>query len=75
MTVPTTTPQMHTAAPPDVRPDGVLFAVSFAVFMAIALFGSLLGLPWRSWLPGSEGVPTVHGAVKAAVYTFMSHIL
>jgi light-harvesting complex 1 beta chain len=44
------------------------------VFMAIALAGQLLGWQWRSWLPGAEGVKSLNGGVKAAVYTFMSHL-
>jgi light-harvesting complex 1 beta chain len=45
------------------------------VFLAIALAGQLLGAHWRTWLPGAEGVKSVFGGVKAAVYTFMSHLL
>lgn len=52
----------------------LIFTVSLLVFFAIALAGQLLGLHWRSWLPGAEGVKSLHGGVKAAVYTFMSHI-
>jgi light-harvesting complex 1 beta chain len=52
-----------------------IFAVGFVLFLAIALVGQLLGLSWRSWLPGAEGVKSVTGGVKAAVYTFMSHLL
>lgn len=52
----------------------LIFAVSLLVFFAIALAGQLLGLHWRTWLPGAEGVKSLHGGVKAAVYTFMSHI-
>jgi light-harvesting complex 1 beta chain len=52
----------------------VIFALSFLVFFAIALSGQLLGWQWRSWLPGAEGVKSVFGGVKAAVYTFMSHL-
>ena len=51
-----------------------IFAVGFAVFLAIAVVGQLLGAQWRSWLPGAEGVKSVTGGVKAAVYTFMSHL-
>jgi light-harvesting complex 1 beta chain len=51
-----------------------IFACSFALFMAIALVGQVLGWHWRSWLPGAEGVKSVTGGVKAAVYTFMSHL-
>jgi light-harvesting complex 1 beta chain len=51
-----------------------IFAVGFAVFLAIAVVAQLLGAQWRSWLPGAEGVKSVTGGVKAAVYTFMSHL-
>jgi light-harvesting complex 1 beta chain len=63
------------AARQDIRGFWILFAPSFLVFLAIALFGQLLGLSWRSWLPGAEGVQSLFGGVKAAVYTFMSHLL
>jgi light-harvesting complex 1 beta chain len=58
----------------DVRGWFVIFAISFLVFTVIALFGQLLGWHWRSWLPGAEGVKSVFGGVKAAVYSFMSHL-
>ncbi len=53
----------------------ILFALSFAVFLAIALVGQLSGRSWRSWLPGAEGVSSMFGGVKAAVYTFMAQII
>ncbi len=52
----------------------LLFVSAFVLFLAIALIGVTLGQPWRSWLPGAEGVKSVTGGVKAAVYTFMSHL-
>jgi light-harvesting complex 1 beta chain len=52
----------------------LLFVSAFVLFLAIALIGRTLGQPWRSWLPGAEGVKSVTGGVKAAVYTFMSHL-
>lgn len=52
----------------------LLFVAAFVVFLAVALVGQTLGLQWRSWLPGAEGVKSVTGGVKAAVYTFMSHL-
>ena len=51
-----------------------IFTLGFTVFLAIALFGQLLGWHWRTWLPGAEGVKSTFGGVKAAVYTFMSHL-
>lgn len=52
----------------------LIFTSAFVVFLAIALVGQTLGMQWRSWLPGAEGVKSVTGGVKAAVYTFMSHL-
>ena len=52
----------------------LLFVSAFAMFLAIALVGQTLRMPWRSWLPGAEGDASVTGGVKAAVYTFMSHL-
>jgi light-harvesting complex 1 beta chain len=44
------------------------------VFAAIAGRRADAGWHWRSWLPGAEGVKSMTGGVKAAVYTFMSHL-
>lgn len=60
--------------PGESRSFWVIFALGFAVFLAIALAGQLLGWHWRTWLPGAEGVKSIFGGVKAAVYTFMSHL-
>jgi light-harvesting complex 1 beta chain len=51
-----------------------IFTLSFVLFSAIAVVGQLLGAPWRTWLPGAEGAKSLTGGVKAAVYTFMSHL-
>ncbi len=51
-----------------------IFAVGFLVFALIALVGQVLGWQWRAWLPGAEGVKSMTGGIKAAVYTFMSHL-
>ena len=58
----------------DQRSFWLIFTLGFAVFLAIALAGQLLGWHWRTWLPGAEGVKSLFGGVKAAVYTFMSHL-
>ena len=52
----------------------LIFASAFVVFLAIAFVGQTLGMQWRAWLPGAESVKSVTGGVKAAVYTFMSHL-
>ncbi len=51
-----------------------IFAVSFVLFLAIALVAQMLFLQWRSWFPGAEGGKTLVGDVRAAVYTFMSQL-
>ena len=51
-----------------------IFAVGFVLFAAIAIVAQTLGWNWRSWLPGAEGVKSMTGGVKTAVYTFMSHL-
>jgi light-harvesting complex 1 beta chain len=60
---------------PESRKDLLIFGLSFIVFFVIALAGQTLGRPWREWLPGAEGVGSLFGGVKAAVYTFMSHLI
>ncbi len=51
-----------------------LFVVGFVAFLAIALIARMLAMQWRTWLPGAEGEKSMIGGVRAAVYTFMSHI-
>ena len=51
-----------------------IFIVGFAMFLVIAVLAQVLGWHWRSWLPGAESVKSMTGGVKAAVYTFMSHL-
>jgi light-harvesting complex 1 beta chain len=52
-----------------------IFATGFMLFLVIALVAQAMGWQWRSWLPGAEGAKSLVGGVKAAVYTFMSHLL
>lgn len=51
-----------------------IFATAFLVVLAIALVAQLIAAPWRSWFPGAESEKTLVGGVRAAVYTFMSHL-
>jgi light-harvesting complex 1 beta chain len=67
-------PALTAKAEADHNAPVLLFATAFVLFLAIALVAQSLGQPWRSWLPGAEGVKSVTGGVKAAVYTFMSHL-
>lgn len=66
----------HPPVPVETRSASFLtiFTVAFLVFAAIAMVGQVLGWHWRSWLPGAEGVKSMTGGVKSAVYTFMSHL-
>lgn len=65
---------MVSTGPLDRKIDWLIFGVAFVAFLAIALVGATLGFRWRSWLHGAEGVSSVIGGVKAAVWTFMSQI-
>jgi light-harvesting complex 1 beta chain len=69
----------HSAQPGLLKEDSsafaAIFVVGFALFLVIAVFAQVLGWHWRSWLPGAESVKSMTGGVKAAVYTFMSHLL
>ena len=51
-----------------------IYAVSFVVFLAVAIVVQLLPLQWRTWFPGAEGGQTLIGDVRSAVYTFMSYL-
>ena len=68
----------HGAMPARLRSDTKtfwgIFVVGFAVFLVIALSAQLLTSKWRLWLPGAEGEKSLIHGVKAAVYTFMSHL-
>ena len=53
----------------------LIFVPCFAVLLAVAILGQLVGMHWKGWLPGAENMTNVFSGVKAAVYTFMSHII
>ncbi len=59
----------------DSKSFGIIYAVSFATILAIALVAQKLGWHWRSWLPGAEGAESLNDGVKVAVYNFMSQLL
>jgi light-harvesting complex 1 beta chain len=65
---------VHSMARQDSKTYQSIFACGFLIFLAIALVAQMLGWHWRSWLPGAEGMKSMTGGVKAAVYTFMSHL-
>lgn len=51
-----------------------VFIPCFLVLIAVAMLGQLVGVPWKSWLPGAENMGNVFSGVRSAVYTFMSHL-
>ena len=51
-----------------------MFSLAFVILFVFALASSVLGVQWRSILPGAENAKGLVGGVKAAVYTFMSYI-
>jgi light-harvesting complex 1 beta chain len=53
----------------------LIFAPCFVLVLVVALLGQLAGMHWKDWLPGAEHAHGMLGGVKAAVYTFMSHII
>lgn len=70
--------QRISAVSPTVKTQSVsflaIFGVSFMLFAVVAVCGQVLGWQWRTWLPGAEGVKSMTGGIKAAVYTFMSYL-
>ena len=53
----------------------LIFVPCFVVLLSFAVLAQLVGLRWKSWLPGAENMTNVFAGVKASVYTFMSHII
>ncbi len=53
----------------------LIFVPCFVVLFSCAFAGQLIGMRWKSWLPGAENMPNLISGVKASVYTFMSHII
>lgn len=52
-----------------------IFLLAFGLLFVVVLLAKLVGLHWRELLPGAENAPGMVAGVKAAVYTFMSHII
>lgn len=50
-------------------------AATFLVFLAVAVPAQLLGLRWRSWMPGAEGERSLLGGVRSAAYCAMSQLI
>lgn len=69
-----TNPSLQQLLKNDSKVFSAIFAVGFALFLFIALLAQVGHWQWRSWLPGAESEKSLIGGVKAAVYTFMSHL-
>ncbi len=52
-----------------------IFLLAFGLLFVVVLLAKLVGIHWRELLPGAENAPGMVQGVKAAVYTFMSHII
>jgi light-harvesting complex 1 beta chain len=52
-----------------------IFAISFLVFLLVAVIAQATTCHWRTWLPGAEGEKSLISGVKGAVYTFMSNVI
>ena len=52
-----------------------IFVLAFAVLFFAVVLAKLIGWHWRELLPGAENATSMVQGVKAAVYTFMSHII
>ena len=71
----TTNGSLQTILKNDSKVYLAIFAVSFCVFLLIAMLSQVMTLQWRSWLPGAEAGKSLIGGVKGAVYTFMSNLI
>ncbi|NBS07876.1 MAG: hypothetical protein EBT49_00435 [Betaproteobacteria bacterium] len=52
-----------------------IYLIGFGCLFVAALLAKLVGVQWRDLLPGAEEAKSMSQGVKAAVYTFMSHII
>jgi hypothetical protein len=51
----------------------LIFVPCFVLLLLVASLGLVLGVSWRSWLPGAENMSNIFSGVSAGIYTFMSH--
>ncbi len=56
-------------------PFWMIFAPVFVIFLVASVFASLVGMQWRSLLPGAENSKGFVEGVSSAVYTLMSYII
>jgi light-harvesting complex 1 beta chain len=73
-------PEMFNQSAPSVPRESLvgfllIFAPCYFFLLAVAVLGQLVGIHWRTWLSGAENSQNILSGIKAAVYTFMSHII
>jgi light-harvesting complex 1 beta chain len=52
----------------------LVFVPCFVLLFLVAAIGQVLGVSWKSWLPGAENMTNIVSGVSAGIYTFMSHV-
>ena len=52
-----------------------IFLIGFGCLFVVVVLAKLVGVHWRDLLPGAEDAKSMSQGVRAAVYTFMSHII
>ena len=53
----------------------MIFAPVFVIFLIASVIASVIGMQWRSFLPGAENSKGFIEGVSSAVYTLMSYII
>ena len=53
----------------------IIFGVTFAAVLGVALVSQVFTLRWRAWFPGAEGTKSLFGGVSAAVNSLMSLLI
>jgi light-harvesting complex 1 beta chain len=66
--------EAHHSAKGDKLTFALVFVPCFVLLLFVAAIGQVLGVSWKSWLPGSENMSNIFSGVSAGIYTFMSHI-
>ena len=52
----------------------LVFVPCFVLLFCVAAIGQLMGISWKSWLPGAENMTNIVSGVSAGIFTFMSHV-
>jgi light-harvesting complex 1 beta chain len=66
--------EAHHPAPGDKLTFVLVFMPCFVLLLFVAAMGQVLGMSWKSWLPGAENMTNIFSGVSAGIYTFLAHI-